>query len=245
MTTLAIIGGTGSGLYPVGAAADAVTTTTRWGAPSAPLLRWQQDEHTVLFLRRHGVDNALPPHAVNYRANIQLLADNGADWVLASNAVGGIAPDAAPGSVVIPAQLVDYTWGREHSFYDGRGGLLEHIDMTEPFDTELRALLIAAADDAGVPCVPAGTYGVTQGPRLETPAEIDRLERDGCSIVGMTAMPEAGLAREAGLRYASCCPVVNIAAGRSDTDIHAEIETWVQQAMDNLTALVRALLRRI
>lgn len=218
---------------------DAVT---RWGAASAPLVRWEQNGHELVFLRRHGADGTLPPHKVNYRANIQLLRDAGVDWVVASNVVGGIAPDAVPGSVVIPHQLIDYSWGREHSFYDGTSGELEHVDMTAPFDGVLREHLLDAATRAGIDCVASGVYGVTQGPRLETPAEIDRLERDGCTIVGMTAMPEAGLAREAGLPYASCCPVVNAAAGRSTGDIHAEIEAWLEQGMSQLNALMAALL---
>ena len=156
----------------------------------------------------------MPPHRINYRANIWALRELRPDAVIGINAVGGIAPAARPGRVVLPHQLIDYTSGREHTFFDGTREPLRHVEFDPPFTEPLRAGLSAAARVAGLDALGNATYGVTQGPRLETAAEIDRLAADGCDIVGMTAMPEAALAREAGLEYAICAVVVNRAAGR-------------------------------
>ena len=144
MATLAIIGGTGAALFPRAAVNDSPEVLTAWGAPSAPLQKWSQHGHDVLFLSRHGLQGNIAPHRVNYRANIQLLKDHGADAVLALNAVGGIAEDALPGRLVFADQLVDYTWGREHTYYDGSGVGLEFIDFTNPYDLNLREDMISA-----------------------------------------------------------------------------------------------------
>jgi len=242
MATLAIIGGTGAALFPRAAVNDSPEVLTAWGAPSAPLQKWSQHGHDVLFLSRHGLQGNIAPHRVNYRANIQLLKDHGADAVLALNAVGGIAEDALPGRLVFADQLVDYTWGREHTYYDGSGVGLEFIDFTNPYDLNLREDMISAAAAIKLDSRNTATYAVTQGPRLETPAEIDRLERDGCHIVGMTSMPEAALARELALSYASCSIVVNWAAGRSNAGIHEEIAAHLQQGMDQAAQLIDVLL---
>jgi 5'-methylthioinosine phosphorylase len=242
MTTLAIIGGSGAGLFPELDKTTRVDAETRWGSPSGCVREWEQHGHRVLFLSRHGEQGAIAPHAVNYRANMQLLADMGAEQVVATNAVGGIAAHAGPGKLVIPHQLIDYTWGRAHTIYDA-GVPVEFTEFTEPYDTLLRKNLIEAGNSAGIDLVTEGIYAVTQGPRLETPAEIDRLERDGCSVVGMTAMPEAILARELGLAYASCCSVVNYAAGRSQASIHAEMEAHLEQGMVRTATLIDQLLQ--
>ncbi|MEE4185165.1 MAG: S-methyl-5'-thioinosine phosphorylase [Gammaproteobacteria bacterium] len=232
MARVAIVGGTGAGLFSrAGRAADQPAASLRWGAPSAAPEEWQEAGHEVLFLARHGNRGNIPPHRVNYRANIALIDAWQPDAVLGLNAVGGIAAEPPPGGLVLPHQLIDYTYGRAHTFFDNRVGSTEFIDFTNPYDEELRNSLIRAAGAAAVPLTPRGTYGVTQGPRLETAAEIDRLERDGCTVVGMTGMPEAGLAREAGLAYASLCLVVNAAAGRGSQPIHADIERYLQTAM--------------
>ena len=241
MTVTAIIGGTGAALFPGRSAAEDVRGDNRWGECSAPVERWEQGGGTVLFLPRHGRDASIPPHRVNYRANIQALHDLGAERIIALNAVGGISSPA--GALVVPEQLIDYTWGREHTYYDGSHSALEHVEITEPYDLNLRQGLVAAAEAAGVPLEPGGGYAVTQGPRLETAAEVDRLERDGCSLIGMTSMPEAGLAAELGIPYACLALVVNAAAGRGSAGIHADIEAHVNATMTAAAAVIDAFLQ--
>jgi 5'-methylthioinosine phosphorylase len=243
MSRVAIIGGSGAGELVHESAEIIDTVTTRWGDASGPLLKWQEAGHELLYLGRHGPDSKIPPHRVNYRANIQLLADQNPDYVLATNAVGAIAAHLRPGMLVIPQQLIDYTWGRAHTFFDGDDAGVQFVDFTEPYDPEFRAQIIAAA--AEVPHEAGGVYGVTQGPRLETPAEIDRMERDGCTVVGMTSMPEAALARELGLTYAAVCSVVNTAAGRTDGDIHAEIFANLERGMQLAKTVIGVLLGRL
>jgi 5'-methylthioinosine phosphorylase len=245
MSVIGLIGGSGAGLYPGAADVELLNTGTDWGPPSAALQRWEQHGHEIYFLARHGETGGIPPHKVNYRANVQALADVGAEYVVAMNAVGGIAADAVPGSLVIPEQLIDYTSGRLHTYYDGSGRETEFVEFTEPYNNKLRFILIKAAGILKLPVIEEGVYGVTQGPRLETVAEIDRLERDGCSIVGMTSMPEAGLARELGLQYVSCCSVVNYAAGRSDAAIHSEIEAFLELGIEQSAKLIDQFLRDI
>jgi len=230
MGRIAIIGGSGMNLLPYECNRDPAPGT-RWGDASAAPAKWQTDAHELMFLPRHGVSGTIAPHAVNYRANLQLVKDFAADWVIAVNAVGGIAAEAEPGWLVIPDQLIDYSWGRSHSYYDDAAANLEFVDFTYPYSSGLRESLSSAAQQAGVNYLASGTYAVTQGPRLETAAEIDRLERDGCQVVGMTSMPEAGLARELRLEYASLAVVVNRAAGRGDTAVHAQIEQHLAEGM--------------
>ena len=245
MTTLAIIGG--SGLDQLGTLIPRTVhrVSTNYGLPSAALLDGTLDGTPVIFLPRHGPTHAFPPHGINYRANIAALRDFGVSEVLAVTAVGGIAPDVGPGAIVIPDQIIDYTYGREHTFYDGRDGLLEHIEFGNPYSEDLRASLITAARELGLTVVRTGVYGATQGPRLESAAEIARMARDGCTIVGMTGMPEAALAREAGLRYANCALVVNWAAGVSDAPISfAEIGRELRAGISTVVRLLSATLRQ-
>jgi purine nucleoside phosphorylase len=243
---LGVIGGTGSaGLFP-GGVPVALPAVQPWGSTSsAPACSLVQG-HEVIFLARHGAADApgIPPHRVNYRANIWALRELGVDHVVAINAVGGIAGAAAPGRLVIPDQIIDYTWGREHTFTGDNRFPLLHVDCTEPFTPSLRDRLLAAAGGLGLDVMRTATYGATQGPRLETAAEIDRLERDGCHVVGMTGMPEAGLARELGLSYAMCCVVVNQAAGRvpAGLTIHAQMAASLAEGMANVRRLLVALL---
>lgn len=242
---LGIIGGTGTAAL-FGAGTVIGLKSGPWGATSAPLERCRLGRHEVIFLPRHGGADgpAIPPHRVNYRANIWAFRELGVDHVLGINAVGGIAPAAAPGRLVIPDQLIDYTWGRDHTYTGDSRFPLQHVEFTLPFSTALRDRLLAAGRACGLDLLPAGTYGATQGPRLETAAEIDRLERDGCHVVGMTAMPEAALARELGLSYAICCVVVNRAAGRSPggLSIHSEIAASLDSGMAVVWRLVEGLL---
>lgn len=242
--TTAVIGGTGlselEGLQVLREHAVA----TPFGCTSAPVQEGHFDGgETLLFLHRHGGrSRAVPPHLVNYRANLWALRELGATRVVAANAVGAISTRFRPGRLVLPDQLIDYTWGREHSFDDGSSGQLMHIDFTEPFDPALRAAAHAAAASAEVPCADGATLAVVQGPRLETAAEVRRMAADGCDLVGMTTMPEAALAREAGLAYAAVCMVVNAAAGLSDAPITLEA---IRATLRRETVLFGALLRAL
>ncbi len=230
----------GSGWDGLAGSDRGIEVTTAFGVPSAPVHRLRIAGHDILSLARHGDGHTLAPHAINYRANILALKKQGVDAIIGLNTVGVVTAIAAPGQVAIPDQLLDYTWGRAHTLFDGRRGEVRHIDFTEPFAPGLRAGLLAAARRAGVGCVDGGVYAATQGPRLETAAEIDRLERDGADFVGMTAMPEAGLAREAGIEYACIAMIVNHAAGRGDEPIHAAVVTHTQSARDATMSMLEA-----
>jgi 5'-methylthioinosine phosphorylase len=215
---------------------------TPYGAPSRPVQEGCLHANTVFFLQRHGSPKAIPPHAINYRANIWAMHSLGVRDVIAINAVGGIADDTAAGTLVIPSQLIDYTWGREHTFDTGEEGDLQHIDFTLPYHPQIRTRLCESAAALNINCVTDGVYGVTQGPRLETAAEVRRLAGDGCTVVGMTSMPEAALAAELGMRYACLCIVVNAAAGLSDEPITLE---RMRSALETGTGVVRQLLDRL
>ena len=219
MVHTAVIGGTGFDRLEDLQVIDRRTVETPYGKPSDELVTGRLHDREFLFLPRHGASHTIPPHRINYRANIHALKSAGAERIIAFSAVGGIGAAMRPGDVVIPDQIIDYTWGREHTFHDGTGDFLDHVDFTHPYSPALRAQIIRAAKRAGVEVHTSGTYAATQGPRLESAAEIDRLERDGGDVVGMTGMPEAGLAREAGIDYAAIAIVVNPAAGRGDGPI--------------------------
>lgn len=240
--SLAIIGGTG--LYAL-AGLDQVerhVLGTPYGAPSDAIVAGRIGDATVLFLARHGEGHALAPHEINYRANVWALKELGATAVLAINAVGGISERMAPRVLALADQLIDYTWGRSHTYFEG-GETIEHVDMTWPYDRALRARVLAAAADEGIDLLDGGTYGATQGPRLETIAEIRRMARDGCDLVGMTGMPEAGLARELGLAYVCLAVVANWAAGCGD-----EAEITLAEVLANVAAASRpipGLIRRL
>lgn len=242
MRRIGLIGGTGSAVLRPETARRLEPATTPWGDPSGALHSWRQGCCEVLFLPRHGEPAGIAPHRVNYRANVWTLREQGVEAVLGINAVGGITPRAVPGTLLLPDQLIDYTWGREPSFCDGTVLPLRHVEFDPPFDGALRSELVAAARIAGIDLPTVATYGVTQGPRLETAAEIDRLAADGCDLVGMTAMPEAALAREAGLRYALCAAVVNRAAGRLPPggSIHGEMAGYLAAAMSHVARLLDA-----
>ncbi len=210
---LAIIGGTG--LYRIAELQDIEThqPVTRYGAPSGPVRVGTLAGHRFAFLARHGEGHSVPPHRINYRANLAALQALGARRVLALNTVGGITERFGPRVLGCPDQLIDYTWGRISTLCEEEGADVLHVDFGEPYTASLRREVLAAAARAGVSLVDGGCYGATQGPRLETRAEIARMRRDGCDLVGMTGMPEAGLARELGLDYACLAIVANWAAG--------------------------------
>lgn len=243
MTRVGLIGGTGALALAADLPESGAAISTPYGDTSSPLLQWTTDTAEICFIARHGLDSAIPPHRVNYRANVWAMHEQQIDYLVGINAVGGIASWAGPAQLVCPEQLIDYSWGRLHTFADGESGPLQHVEFTAPFDPVARNRLLTVAGSLGLDCHAGGVYGVTQGPRLETAAEIDRMERDGCDIVGMTAMPEAGLAGELGLAYAICAVVVNWAAGRGagGQGIHDEIRASIEQGMGRVQRLVSAL----
>ncbi len=242
MAQLAIIGGTGlTSLKNLNIIRREVMHTP-YGEPSGPLVYGELAGREVVFLPRHGSGHTIPPHKVNYRANIWALKESGASKVVAVNAVGGIRADMTPARLVIPDQIVDYTWGRTNTYFEEGLSHVTHIDFTRPYCEAMRQQLITAARSAHLDAIEAGCYGATQGPRLETAAEINRLERDGCGLVGMTGMPEAALARELELCYACCAVVANMAAGRGAGEITMEeIEHHLLDGM----AKVRQLLEEV
>ncbi|MEO5811054.1 MAG: S-methyl-5'-thioinosine phosphorylase [Rhodanobacter sp.] len=228
---LAVIGG--SGLYTLAGLEHATrhVVETPYGAPSAAVVVGDFAGRRVAFLARHGEGHTLAPHRVNYRANVWALHQLGVRRIVGINAVGGIRADMGPRVIVVPDQLIDYTHGRVSSFCDAEGAEVQHVDFSAPYTESLRQDLLAAARAAQVPVIDGGCYGATQGPRLETRAEIARMQRDGCDLVGMTGMPEAVLARELALDYACLALVANFAAGCGD-----EAEISIDEIFAHLAA---------
>ncbi len=246
MASIAIIGGTGltslQGLEIKGRE----IMQSKYGEPSGPLTRGVLGGKDILFLPRHGYGHTIPPHKINYRANIAVLKDAGAEHIIAVNAVGGIAANMPPGSLVIQDQIIDYTWSRLATYFEEGLDQVVHIDFTQPYCESLRKKLITAASKSHLHVATKAIYAATQGPRLETAAEVDRLERDGCHIVGMTGMPEAALAREKGLCYASISIVANMAAGRGEGEITMEaIEHNLSTGVQNVLTLLETVIPTI
>jgi len=247
---IAIIGGTGFTAMDSIKCLGSQVISTEFGAPSGAIERYQLvDEDAAsqfYFLARHGSPHSIAPHHINYRANIAALAELGVSTIIAVNAVGSIDPSLKPRDIVLPTQVIDYSHGRESSFFDGRQKPLAHIDFSHPFDEKVLATVQQCAVSESIALVTQGVYGVTQGPRLETAAEIRRMARDGASLVGMTLMPEAALARELDLAYASICLVVNPAAGVSHSVITMEeIHQAVADGMSQVQSLVKASIRSL
>lgn len=248
---LAIIGGTG--LYALAelTKVEAHSPVTRFGTASCTPRIGMFDGYRVAFLARHGEAHSLPPHKVNYRANLWLLHSLGARRVLGLNTVGGIGERFAPRTLAVPDQLIDYTWGRLSTFCEEPGAQILHVDFAEPYSETLRRALLTAAQRSGLDLIDGGCYGATQGPRLETRAEIARLKRDGCDLVGMTGMPEAALARELDLDYACIAICANWAAGCEPEALRgvpitlADVAANARAATASLPLLLRALLTEL
>ena len=239
MTTLAIIGGTGLTQLGELNIIKREQLTTPYGAPSAEFVTGELNNVQVIFLARHGNPHSIAPHKINYRANIWGLKKLGVEHIIAVAAVGGITGEMAPAHIAIPDQIIDYSYGRLHTFFEEDA--VTHIDLTYPYSQKLRARLISAAAKANIKISPLGVYGCTQGPRLETAAEILRMERDGCDLVGMTGMPEAALAKELEMEYAGISVVANWAAGKAEGEITmAEIERHLHKGMANTAKLLQA-----
>lgn len=203
---------------------------TPYGTPSSPVVFGSINGGHFVFLHRHGFGHTLAPHKINYRANIWALKQLGVTHIIAISAVGGITEAMEVGKIVLPHQIIDYTHSREHTYYDDTNNSVVHVDFTQPYDAELRNTLRTALGETSLAYETKAVHGVTQGPRLESAAEINRLERDGCDIVGMTGMPEAGLACESGLKYVCCAVVVNKAAGKNADKVITMKEIKVQLA---------------
>lgn len=240
---VAIFGGTGADQILPTDDVSSRRIATPFGEPSSEILEWQSGGTDFSFIARHGRGGAIPPHLVNYRANLWAAQETRPDCTIGINAVGGIAEEAWPTRLVFPDQIIDYTWGREHTYADAGDRRVDHVDFTAPFSAPLRSTLVEHARSLGIDSMNEATYGVTQGPRLESAAEVNRLDRDGCHIVGMTAMPEAGLARELNLNYVICAVVVNWAAGRgqSGQGIHEEIHRYLVEGMQQVNRLLDSL----
>lgn len=236
---IGIIGGSGLTQYP-GLIIDASRDIeTAYGMPSAPLKIGQLNGQQVVFLPRHGDQHQIAPHRVNYRANIDALKQLGVTHILAVAAVGGISQRYGPGALVVPDQIIDYTHGREQSFFSDAFSPDKHIDFTHPYHPSVRTAILKVAKALSLNLVDGGTYGAVQGPRLETAAEIRRMARDGCDLVGMTGMPEAYLAKEAGIHYATLAVVANWAAGVTDAELSmTEIEQTLAAGMENVQAVI-------
>lgn len=242
MTKVAIIGGTGLTSIKGFEITGREIIQTPYGEPSGPLVQGILAGKNVYFLPRHGSAHTIPPHKINYRANIWALKEAGVEQVIAVNAVGGIREDMQPGVLIIPDQVIDYTVSRINTFFEESLKHVVHIDFTEPFCEELRQNIISAAKANSISIVTEGTYAATQGPRLETAAEVNRLEKDGCHLIGMTCMPEAALAREQELCYASISVVANLAAGRGTEDLTMEV---IEKNLNDGMIRVRQLLESV
>lgn len=249
---IAVIGGTGLQSMDGAEFIAHHEIETEYGMPSSVISELRLNSQSIFFLARHGEDQQTPPHLINYRANIKALSDLGVTAILAVTAVGGVLTDYGVGDLVIPDQIIDYTWGRESTFFDGFSSKISassgrrHIDFTYPYTESLRQVMFSARGQISRPVHVDGVYGCTQGPRLETAAEVVKLRNDGVSVVGMTGMPEACLARELGIDYASLSVVVNAAAGMNDVELsELEIELECHAAALDIKQLLTHAIRQL
>ena len=241
---LAIIGGSGMTKLPCLEISHRQIVRTPYGEPSGPLTFGKIRDHEIVFLARHGHGHTIPPHAVNYRANLWALHLFKPKRVIAVVSVGGIRSDLTPGKIVVPNQIIDYTYGRKFTYFDNTDRPITYTDFTHPFCSSARDYLLKAAKLANELVIDGGVYAVTQGPRLETAAEVNRLEQDGADMIGMTGMPEAVLARELGLSYAAIAAVANHAAGRG-TSMRAIPLEEVYAVLDKAMESVRNILEHL
>lgn len=243
----AVIGGTGLNNLPGIEETELKRADTRYGKPSGVLQVGKLNAVEICFLARHGQPHSIPPHKINYRANIAALKDAGVSAIIAINAVGGIHYQLGPSHLSIPDQVLDYTSNRDHTIYDGSDDVLDHIDFTEPYTQSLRKTLIACAKQAGKKVLPCGTYAATNGPRLESAAEVMKIKQDGGDMIGMTGMPEAALAREMGLDYACIAVSVNWGAGLHSLEpiSMAAIETAMEKGMASVDAILAEFFARL
>ena len=241
---LGIIGGSGLTQLSNLQARRREVVRTPYGEASGAVTLGKLNGHNVAFIARHGYGHTIPPHAVNYRANIWALHSLGVDRVVSVASVGGIRPDMKPGGIALPHQIIDYTHGRNHTFFDGPDQPVTHVDFTHPYCEQLRAALLRAGSAAGLKVIPDGVYAASQGPRLESAAEINRLESDGAHMVGMTGMPETALAREIGLCYAAVAVVANWAAGRGDSTEVIHLDA-IRAVLTEAIGKVRMLLEKL
>ena len=241
---IAIIGGSGLTQLANLEITHRQIVRTPYGEPSGPLTFGRIGSRQVAFLARHGYGHTLAPHEINYRANLWALQAKGVKRVIAVCTVGAIDQGLGSGSIVLPDQIIDYTWGRPSTYFEGAAQPVTHIDFTYPFCEETRAMALAGAKEAGVELLDGGTYAAVQGPRLETKAEIDRLDRDGATMVGMTCMPEAALARELQMSYAALAVVVNAAAGRGESAKRVALED-IARIIDESMARVRLIVAKV
>jgi 5'-methylthioadenosine phosphorylase len=240
---LAIIGGSGLTRLSTLEIVRREVARTPFGEPSGALIFGMLSDQPVVFLARHGYGHTIPPHMVNYRANLWALRDAKASAIVSVASVGGIRAEFVPGTLVVPDQIIDYTWGRTHTYFDSCDKPVHHIDFTHPYDQALRQRILAAAAAVGEVAWDGGVYAASQGPRLETAAEINRMERDGADVVGMTGMPEAALARELGVPYAAINVVANFAAGRAGSAEGIKFES-IEQVLHEAMTRVRLVLER-
>ncbi|MFB3100930.1 MAG: S-methyl-5'-thioinosine phosphorylase [Gammaproteobacteria bacterium] len=239
MNKIAIIGGTGLTSLAGVEINETREVETPYGSPSSALSFGTMGDKEIIFLPRHGNPHAIPPHKINYRANIYALKENGVKNIIAVNAVGGITSEMHPERIVVPEQIIDYTYGRKHTFFEDKLDEVTHIDFTNPYSVDLREQLTSNPVILDLNVFVGGVYAATQGPRLETAAEVDKLEKDGCDIVGMTGMPETALARELNINYVCLSLVVNWAAGKSDEEITmAVIEKHLEDGMEKVKLLL-------
>jgi 5'-deoxy-5'-methylthioadenosine phosphorylase len=247
MSMMGIIGGSGLAKLSALAHVRRQVMRTPYGEPSGALTFGELCGREVVFLARHGYGHTIPPHEINYRANLWALKELKVEGVLAVATCGGIRGDLGPGTLVVPHQIIDYTHSRKSTYFEGSEAPVTHVDFTQPYSAPLRERLLAAARRCGERVIDGAVYACTQGPRLETAAEIERIARDGGELVGMTGMPEAVLARELGLPYATLGVVVNHAAGRGDSaerirleDLDAMMQTTVVRAVTVLQSVLEA-----
>lgn len=218
---------------------------TPYGETSEPLTFGSFGNQKIIFLARHGKNHSIPPHLINYQANIWGLHSAGVKNLIAINTVGSIKTEFMPGDFVFPNQIIDYTYCRKNTFSDGVKKSVNHIDFTYPFDDNLRNQFSKISNLLKLKNHVNAVYASVQGPRLESAAEINRYENDGVNIVGMTGMPEASLAREIGLNYAIICPVANHAAGRGLNKAgitHEEISVNSEKMSKNIANLIKGII---